>query len=121
MGSLYDPCLLLHVTLLFLARVFFFLLQTPSAGTPSTMLQYPLAIRRRTRSSAVSPGDKQYRCDICNETFSQGHCVRRHKLSVHERVRYFCSFCNKSYCQKGHLAIHIKSQHGTSVNPRMAS
>ncbi|KAK2163484.1 hypothetical protein LSH36_79g11055 [Paralvinella palmiformis] len=54
---------------------------------------------------------KEYQCDICNETFSQSHCVKRHKQSVHEKIRFPCNMCDKSFTQVAQLRRHQRIYH----------
>ncbi|KAK2168225.1 hypothetical protein LSH36_19g07018 [Paralvinella palmiformis] len=69
--------------------------------------QYP-ELRARKPGLARS---KQYQCDICGEFFSQAHCVRRHKQSIHDKIRFQCDVCSKTFDQLAKLRSHQRKVH----------
>ena len=54
---------------------------------------------------------KTYVCETCNLAFPDNFQLERHKSSTHKDERHQCSFCEKSYSQKGLLTDHIKKEH----------
>ena len=45
--------------------------------------------------------------------------LSRHKQSVHEGIKCYCSKCDKQFTQKGTLAKHIQSVHIKSVHKKI--
>ena len=59
---------------------------------------------------AMGGKPKKLKCDKCDISLSsQG--LKLHKESVHEKRRFVCVKCNKTFTQKSNLQIHIKSIH----------
>ena len=56
---------------------------------------------------------KRYACDFCNKTFAYEACVIRHKKSTHENLKQElkCNQCNKSFTSTRGLRYHIETNH----------
>ena len=59
---------------------------------------------------------KDYKCDQCEYTAKQRTHVNRHKLSIHEGMRYHCQKCNYQGKQKSYLGKHINIVHNDLQN-----
>jgi hypothetical protein len=70
---------------------------------------YPSSLQSHIKS--VHEGDKPFRCDICQESFSDKGKLNRHVKLAHEKQIYSCSFCEKSYSRKDRLTDHMKKNH----------
>ena len=58
--------------------------------------------------------DDQHRCYLCKQKYSTAGNLKRHFLTVHQKIKPFiCKFCGKRYGQKVTLQLHIKSTHMT--------
>ena len=55
--------------------------------------------------------DSEHSCNICGYQVSQKKKLSRHKVIVHEGVKYPCSQCGKQFSRKDRLAKHNKSVH----------
>ena len=57
-------------------------------------------------------GNKSFRCELCDQTFSLKSDLYRHFMSVHETKKPFkCDICDYSFSQKGNLSKHVESVH----------
>ena len=61
--------------------------------------------------SAVHENKKDYRCAYCTKAFNFKGEMKRHVMSVHEKVKHPCDFCNKMYAWKSDLIKHIIKEH----------
>ena len=68
---------------------------------------------RLTSHEKVHTGEKKYRCETCDKTFTQGASLKRHKLQ-HEERKEKCSTCGKKFHDKYDMMKHEKT-HATSV------
>ncbi|CAL8076941.1 unnamed protein product [Orchesella dallaii] len=58
-------------------------------------------------------GPPVYSCTTCKKTFNHLSCLNRHVKHVHKKIKkYWCVFCQKSFCTKLHLDRHILSHIG---------
>ena len=60
--------------------------------------------------------NKQYRCDMCQKSFSGPYVLQHHMSIVHQKIiqvekKFQCEFCEKKYSQSISLDYHIKSVH----------
>ena len=55
--------------------------------------------------------DKKYNCDLCGKQVSHKDSLARHKMIVHERVKFLCGKCNHQSASKGNLARHKMAIH----------
>ena len=67
----------------------------------------------RNQKRSVQEGIKsiKHACDQCDQHFSQQCNLTRHKLSVHEGVRFKCDHCDYQATQKSWLKKHNQSIH----------
>ena len=49
-----------------------------------------------------------FSCRHCDKSFTTNAALVRHVNGVHERQRYPCYRCNRTFCQLGHLRSHQK-------------
>ena len=57
-------------------------------------------------------GNKLYNCDLCDfkpTRYSTDYI--RHKESVHEKIRWKCNFCDKTFSRSVNLDKHTKKEH----------
>ena len=52
-----------------------------------------------------------YDCCQCEYKATQKGYLKKHKMSVHEEVKYPCNQCEYKAAQKGHLKKHKMSTH----------
>ncbi|KAJ3841339.1 hypothetical protein F5878DRAFT_19622 [Lentinula raphanica] len=78
----------------------------------------PKLMRRHVQTTHMHI--KRYRCDICDQAFSQGALLHSHKASKHAQIRpYKCPFegCQKSYVDCPTLLRHKKINHNYVPKP----
>ena len=52
-------------------------------------------------------GEKQFKCDLCNDTFTRKNDVKRHKKLIHEKPRdHQCQKCEKYFLTQENLRTH---------------
>ena len=52
-------------------------------------------------------GEKQFKCDLCNDTFTRKNDVKRHKKLIHEKPRdHQCHKCEKYFLTQENLRTH---------------
>ena len=53
-------------------------------------------------------GLKPFKCDVCGRGFRVNKAMYQHKRRMHQerKMRFFCSFCNKGFADKGGLTKH---------------
>ena len=57
-------------------------------------------------------GKKLFKCDICDQSFSQKGNLTKHTASVHDSNKSFkCGICDHNFCQKANLKIHVAEIH----------
>lgn len=57
-------------------------------------------------------GDKYFFCPLCGKAFKEAGNLRRHKDTVHEKLRNFsCQDCGKSFGEAGNLRRHKETVH----------
>jgi uncharacterized Zn-finger protein len=60
----------------------------------------------------VHTGDKKFKCDICEKSYTEKGTLTKHKQKVHEqRKNYVCPHCKKKFGWKESLDRHMKTQH----------
>ena len=52
-----------------------------------------------------------HRCTLCGKGFSSPHYLDNHQKIHSNDKKYQCSFCTKSFHQKGNLQTHRKKKH----------
>jgi uncharacterized Zn-finger protein len=80
------------------------------------------AIAKSGRSSDRSAGGVatgKFECDICKLRFASNYNLKRHmRIHDHERPRWQCEYCDKSFTRRDSLPKHInfvhKEQHQNS-------
>ncbi|KAJ4473762.1 hypothetical protein J3R30DRAFT_719590 [Lentinula aciculospora] len=78
----------------------------------------PKLMRRHVQTTHMHI--KRYRCDICDQAFSQGALLHSHKASKHAQIRpYKCPFegCHKTYVDCPTLLRHKKINHNYIPKP----
>lgn len=78
----------------------------------------PKLMRRHVQTTHMHI--KRYRCDICDQAFSQGALLHSHKASKHAQIRpYKCPFegCDKAYVDSPTLLRHKKLIHNYVPKP----
>eukprot|EP00172_Hildenbrandia_rubra_P004427 Plantae.Rhodophyta-Hildenbrandia_rubra.ctg8948.p1 GENE.Plantae.Rhodophyta-Hildenbrandia_rubra.ctg8948~~Plantae.Rhodophyta-Hildenbrandia_rubra.ctg8948.p1 ORF type:complete len:653 (-),score=60.97 Plantae.Rhodophyta-Hildenbrandia_rubra.ctg8948:113-2071(-) len=51
-------------------------------------------------------------CDQCSSSFKSKGDMRRHKLTIHDKIKPFiCEKCHASFGHRGHLNRHVKTVH----------
>ena len=63
-------------------------------------------------------GRKTHKCKECDTIYSNNSVLKRHKVSVHDRIkRYICSLCDYISYKKRAVLNHVKKVHiGTKVS-----
>ncbi|XP_033742123.1 zinc finger and SCAN domain-containing protein 5B-like isoform X6 [Pecten maximus] len=51
------------------------------------------------------------KCEMCGREFASKYALSHHRSSVHPNKVYFCNRCDKSFVTMGKLVIHLKSFH----------
>lgn len=70
----------------------------------------PPANHQRTSQNNV----KQFKCDLCDKSFTQRRNQRAHIRTVHEKLKPFqCTHCGLTANRKFNLMSHIKKMHGS--------
>ena len=60
---------------------------------------------------------KQFKCDLCDKSFTQRRNQRAHIRTVHEKLKPFqCTHCGLTANRKFNLMSHIKKMHGSIEN-----
>ncbi|KAG9009055.1 hypothetical protein FRB94_012579 [Tulasnella sp. JGI-2019a] len=76
----------------------------------------------KTRAARGASGDHHCQEDGCLKSFTLAKDLRRHVVTVHQRIRNFqCPSCSKSFGQKGGLKIHIQAIHSSNRKPWQCS
>ncbi|XP_074844554.1 uncharacterized protein LOC142010184 isoform X2 [Carettochelys insculpta] len=61
----------------------------------------------------------KYRCNTCNQLFSNHQNLRQHRLTVHNDERHFpCVFCDKKFKRRKDISDHIRRVHEKKRNPQ---
>jgi len=68
--------------------------------------------QRAFKSSAkLLKYEKLYDCDLCNYQATQPGSLKRHKLAIHDGIRYACDNCEYSSSQRSSLKQHKLTAH----------
>jgi KRAB domain-containing zinc finger protein len=66
-----------------------------------------------THLNAVHLGKKDFKCDICDQAFTQTGNLKRHVNSVHTNIsNYSCDLCDYSLYYRSNLERHFNLQTG---------
>ncbi|KAM4019524.1 uncharacterized protein ACNLHF_000227 [Anomaloglossus baeobatrachus] len=75
-------------------------------NSPFSMGEFLKKVGISSNQPTVVMGRKQYKCDLCNRSFSDASNLRRHK-NIHTGLRpYVCDICGSSFRQKSQLDRH---------------
>jgi len=58
--------------------------------------------------TCMSPGERPFRCQICNKAFNQKGALQIHMTGHTGEKPHSCDFCPASFSQKGNLRAHIQ-------------
>ena len=54
---------------------------------------------------------QEFKCSICNSSFTSKHSLKAHEDSSHKNIRFDCLDCGKEYKLNSQLSRHIKTVH----------
>lgn len=55
----------------------------------------------------------EQKCDICERTFSDSKCLRKHQQAVHNKIKpYVCTYCGHMSARKAMLQLHMRQHTG---------
>ncbi|VVC39882.1 Hypothetical protein CINCED_3A025514 [Cinara cedri] len=85
--------------------------------SPTKPFKNNLSIKSlRQKSDSVYNGthnsQKQFKCDICQHSFTQFSNLKRHKMIHTGEKAYKCDICEKSFRQKSDMMIHTSAHTG---------
>lgn len=52
-----------------------------------------------------------YNCDQCDKTYTRKANLNKHKLAIHDGIRFSCAHCDKIYSSKAYLNLHVNRMH----------
>ena len=63
--------------------------------------------------------DRSYCCDECPKSFKNSNELKQHQIThlPDEQKPFECEFCNKKFCQKGQMTVHVKRYHSCESDP----
>lgn len=70
-------------------------------------------VKRVTPRGSIRPGDKVYKCHVCDKTFKQLQSFNGHYQSHFGAKPFKCSLCNKGFTLKAALVSHQSIHSGT--------
>lgn len=95
---------------------------------PSSDHKYPCRYCGRVLMSLVGRQQHErlhtgqgFTCDFCGKSFTTNSARQRHISGVHERKRFPCDQCIRTFCQLGHLNVHRSKCHSGSSAEQMDS
>ena len=60
----------------------------------------------------IHEGHKDYECESCGKSFSAGHALKKHIYTIHEGHKdYKCDYCGKAFPESAHLKKHMRQTH----------
>ena len=70
------------------------------------------ALKKHIYKIHEEQGKKAFKCDICDQSFSQKGNLTKHTASVHDSKKSFkCDICDHNFSEKANLKIHIAEIH----------
>ena len=74
-------------------------------------------IGAKTSTNDITADGKCFYCSLCGKSFKEAGNLRRHKDTVHEKLRNFsCQDCGKSFGEAGNLRRHKETVHDKVKN-----
>lgn len=70
----------------------------------------------------MPPVNSKYKCDVsdCGVICSRADHLRNHKRSIHDKIRYKCTKCEKTYSDPSALRKHVRHKHAVAVVEKAA-
>lgn len=60
--------------------------------------------------------ERKFKCQMCNKSFDHKSNLRRHIVSIHDKVKKFkCKLCAQMYRYKWNLKYHVKQHKGPKI------
>ena len=66
------------------------------------------SIIRCERKHKARFSGRTFQCDKCMMSYGRPDHLKRHRRTVHDKVRFTCSHCQTSFCRKAQMEKHIK-------------
>ena len=89
-----------------------------SSSNPTSLIKKELREQspkqKKSKSSSMNEihQGRKFNCDQCSKRFVERRHLKRHILTVHEKIRKFkCPHCPKRFFNKHHEKIHVKRIH----------
>ena len=64
--------------------------------------------------------EENYKCYLCEATFTQQLNLTHHIASAHNEGNFKCGFCLKLFARKSTMTLHIEKFHGKIQINRLA-
>ena len=59
----------------------------------------------------VTNVSKNYKCGLCENSFSTAKSLTRHISSLHEKKKFRCNICSKEFGRKDNIMAHTRKFH----------
>lgn len=81
---------------------------------PASALRASRHVRcpRETPTARVSPGERPFRCSLCEKAFNQKSALQVHMKKHTGERPYRCHCCAMGFTQKSNMKLHMKRAHG---------
>ena len=67
----------------------------------------------KSKTKSKPKGKQPAQCPECNKMFTQAGQMKLHQKSIHQGIRFQCSYCATSATTKSNLNKHVKICHPT--------